>query len=112
MKCSGLNVDLIFVMLLIMYLFGFGLTMLFAASTNMDGTVFAPALEQLEHVKSEQGEILTKPFLDACKHILPVIGACSWSLCYWHRTMIKEANDVIWTFSECFILLYNTQHVK
>ncbi|MED6123289.1 Glycolipid transfer protein 1 [Stylosanthes scabra] len=40
----------------------------------MDGTtVFAPALEQLEHVKSEQGEILTKPFLEACKQILPVI---------------------------------------
>ncbi|KAL1367993.1 glycolipid transfer protein 1 isoform X1 [Arachis hypogaea] len=46
---------------------------IFIQSTNMEGTVFAPALEQLEHVKSEQGEILTKPFLDACKHILPVI---------------------------------------
>ncbi|KAJ1431525.1 Glycolipid transfer protein domain [Sesbania bispinosa] len=39
----------------------------------MSGTVFTPALEELEHVKSEQGEILTKPFLESCKHILPVI---------------------------------------
>ncbi|XP_023539137.1 glycolipid transfer protein 1-like [Cucurbita pepo subsp. pepo] len=39
----------------------------------MDGTVFAPALEGIQHVKSEAGEILTKPFLEVCKHILPVI---------------------------------------
>ncbi|KAK7344509.1 hypothetical protein VNO77_14182 [Canavalia gladiata] len=40
---------------------------------KMEGTVFKPALDELEHVKSEHGEILSKPFLDACKHILPVI---------------------------------------
>ncbi|XP_076960977.1 glycolipid transfer protein 1-like [Bidens hawaiensis] len=39
----------------------------------MEGTVFAPALEGMKHVKSEQGEILTKPFLEVCKQILPVI---------------------------------------
>nr|ACU14378.1 unknown [Glycine max] len=39
----------------------------------MEGTVFTPALQEIEHVKSDQGEILSKPFLDACKHILPVI---------------------------------------
>ncbi|XP_022980145.1 glycolipid transfer protein 1 [Cucurbita pepo subsp. pepo] len=39
----------------------------------MEGTVFAPALEGIQHVKSEAGEILTKPFLEVCKHILPVI---------------------------------------
>ncbi|XP_045809087.1 glycolipid transfer protein 1-like isoform X1 [Trifolium pratense] len=39
----------------------------------MEATVFAPALEELQHVKSSQGEILTKHFLDACRHILPVI---------------------------------------
>ncbi|CAK8570686.1 unnamed protein product [Lathyrus sativus] len=39
----------------------------------MEGTAFTPALEELQHVKSEQGEILTKPFLDSCRHILPVI---------------------------------------
>nr|AFK35132.1 unknown [Lotus japonicus] len=39
----------------------------------MEGTVFAPALEGIKHVKSEQGEILSQPFLDVCKHILPVI---------------------------------------
>lgn len=40
----------------------------------MEGTVFTPALEAMKHVKSEEGEMLTKPFLDACKLILPVIG--------------------------------------
>ncbi|KAF7837450.1 glycolipid transfer protein 1-like [Senna tora] len=39
----------------------------------MSGTVFTPALEKIEHVKSEQGEILTMPFLEVCKQILPVI---------------------------------------
>lgn len=40
----------------------------------MEGTVFTPALEGMKHVKPEQSEILTKPFLDVCKLILPVIG--------------------------------------
>ena len=40
----------------------------------MEGTVFAPALEGMNHVKSEGGEMLTKPFLDVCKQLLPVIG--------------------------------------
>ncbi|KMT16590.1 hypothetical protein BVRB_3g048780 [Beta vulgaris subsp. vulgaris] len=39
----------------------------------MATTVFTPALEGIKLVKSEDGEMLTKPFLDACKHILPVI---------------------------------------
>ncbi|MFS7902483.1 putative glycolipid transfer protein [Helianthus anomalus] len=38
-----------------------------------EGTVLAPALEGMKHVKSEEGEMLTKPFLDVCKQILPVI---------------------------------------
>ncbi|WOL09635.1 glycolipid transfer protein 1 [Canna indica] len=41
--------------------------------TNMEGTVFTPSLEGMKHVKSESGVILTKPFLDACKQILPVL---------------------------------------
>lgn len=43
-------------------------------SVTMEGTVFTPALEGMKHVKSEQGEMLTKPFLEVCKMILPVIG--------------------------------------
>ncbi|PIN00201.1 Glycolipid transfer protein [Handroanthus impetiginosus] len=39
----------------------------------MEGTVFTPALEGMKHVKSEDGVMLTKPFLEVCKHILPVI---------------------------------------
>ncbi|XP_011080077.1 glycolipid transfer protein 1 isoform X1 [Sesamum indicum] len=40
---------------------------------KMEGTVFAPALDGMKHVKSADGVILTKPFLDVCKLILPVI---------------------------------------
>ncbi|KAL0383637.1 UNVERIFIED_CONTAM: Glycolipid transfer protein 1 [Sesamum calycinum] len=43
----------------------------------MEGTVFAPALDGMKHVKSEDGVMLTKPFLDVCKLILPVIGVTS-----------------------------------
>ncbi|KAF8015842.1 hypothetical protein BT93_H1401 [Corymbia citriodora subsp. variegata] len=39
----------------------------------MEGTVFAPSLEGMKHVKSEEGEMLSKAFLDVCKLILPVI---------------------------------------
>ena len=69
----------------------------------MEGTVFAPALEGIQHVKSEAGEILTKPFLEVCKHILPVIGAAppipfeirnfslvSWSLAAYDLILSKE----------------------
>ncbi|KAL9240293.1 hypothetical protein vseg_014531 [Gypsophila vaccaria] len=36
-------------------------------------TVFSPALEGIKLARSEDGEMLAKPFLDACKQILPVI---------------------------------------
>ncbi|KAB5568241.1 hypothetical protein DKX38_002034 [Salix brachista] len=39
----------------------------------MEGNVFAAALEKIEHVKSPEGEILTRPFLDLCKTVLPVL---------------------------------------
>jgi len=54
------------------------LAMLCVVNNEMEGSVFAPALEGIKLVKSEQGEILTQPFLEACKHILPVIGTCSY----------------------------------
>ncbi|KAK6929754.1 Glycolipid transfer protein domain [Dillenia turbinata] len=40
---------------------------------EMEGTVFTPCLEGLKHVKNEEGDMLAKPFLDVCKHILPVL---------------------------------------
>jgi hypothetical protein len=40
----------------------------------MAETVFTPSLEGMKHVKSDNGVILTKPFLDVCKQILPVLG--------------------------------------
>ncbi|XP_057957316.1 glycolipid transfer protein 1 [Malania oleifera] len=39
----------------------------------MEGTVFTNALEGMKDVKTEEGKMLTKPFLEVCKHILPVI---------------------------------------
>ncbi|WOL15936.1 glycolipid transfer protein 1 [Canna indica] len=39
----------------------------------MEGTVFTPSLEAMKHVKSENGVILTKPFLQVCKLVLPVL---------------------------------------
>lgn len=40
---------------------------------DMEGTIFTPFLEAIPHVKSADGDIQTKPFLDACKLLLPVI---------------------------------------
>uniref|UniRef100_A0A0E0G9V0 Glycolipid transfer protein domain-containing protein n=1 Tax=Oryza nivara TaxID=4536 RepID=A0A0E0G9V0_ORYNI len=40
---------------------------------EMAETVFTPSLEGMKHVKSESSVILTKPFLDVCKQILPVL---------------------------------------
>lgn len=40
-------------------------------------TVFGPALELMKSVKSPEGEMLTKPFLDVCRNVLPVIGVFS-----------------------------------
>lgn len=40
-------------------------------------TVFGPALELMKSVKSPEGEMLSKPFLDVCRNVLPVIGMYS-----------------------------------
>ncbi|VVB07246.1 unnamed protein product [Arabis nemorensis] len=39
----------------------------------MEGTVVTACLEKMKHVKTEHGEMLTKPFLELCKTILPVV---------------------------------------
>ncbi|KAK6161240.1 hypothetical protein DH2020_004633 [Rehmannia glutinosa] len=39
----------------------------------MAETVFSPCLEGIKHVKSEEGDMMTKPFLDVCKLILPIL---------------------------------------
>ncbi|KAM2691291.1 hypothetical protein EV2_005707 [Malus domestica] len=41
---------------------------------KMGKTMFAPTLEELESVKSESKEILTKHFLESCNKILPIIA--------------------------------------
>lgn len=66
----------------------------FVSMQQMEGTVFTPALEGIQHVKSEAGEILTKPFLEACKHILPVIGATPWSiLSFKNLSIVSSLSD-------------------
>ncbi|KAL7233575.1 hypothetical protein ACSBR1_017237 [Camellia fascicularis] len=39
----------------------------------MGGTVFSLALEGMKNVKFDRGELLAEPFLDVCKHILPIL---------------------------------------
>ncbi|XP_057781492.1 glycolipid transfer protein 1-like [Salvia miltiorrhiza] len=39
----------------------------------MAETVFTRFLEGIKHVKSEQGDMMTKPFLDVCKLVLPIL---------------------------------------
>lgn len=39
----------------------------------MSDTVFTPALEAFPHIKSPQGDLLCKPFLQVCSLVLPVI---------------------------------------
>ncbi|KAG8370445.1 hypothetical protein BUALT_Bualt14G0117700 [Buddleja alternifolia] len=39
----------------------------------MAETVFSPCLEGMKKVKSEQGDMLTKPFLEVCKLVLPLL---------------------------------------
>lgn len=69
-------------------------------SIKMEGTVFAPALEGIKNVKSEQGEILSQPFLEVCKQILPVIGTCSrsFTLLFCCKTRIVKVKLVYSTF--------------
>lgn len=42
--------------------------------TRMERSILSPTLEALDHVRSEEGKILTKPFLDVCKTVLPILG--------------------------------------
>lgn len=77
----------------------------------MEGTVFTPALEGIKTVKSEQGEILSQPFLDVCKHILPVIGASSWFLIllflqYNLQDMHKRKAIMFFVCLQCVFSLY------
>ncbi|KVI00342.1 Glycolipid transfer protein domain-containing protein, partial [Cynara cardunculus var. scolymus] len=39
----------------------------------MEETVFTPAIEGMKKIKSDHDEILTKPFLDVCKMLLPIL---------------------------------------
>lgn len=51
------------------------------ACKNMGTTVFTPSLEGIKVVRSEEGHLLAKPFLQMCKNVLPVVGAV-WAFCF------------------------------
>jgi hypothetical protein len=57
------------------HLLNLNFTRLGGTVPGMAGTVFTASLEGMKSVKSENGVILTKPFLEVCKLILPVLGA-------------------------------------
>lgn len=42
-------------------------------SEGPEGSALGPSLEAVKYCKSEHGEMLTKPFLDVCRHLFPVI---------------------------------------
>lgn len=48
-----------------------------AGCDHAEGTVFAVSVEELKHVRSEGGEILTEPFLHVCKGLLALLGLAS-----------------------------------
>lgn len=52
-------------------------------------TVFGPALDLMKHVKTPEGQMLTKPFLDVCRNVLPVIGTIQFSLCLAELRILK-----------------------
>lgn len=47
----------------------------FEEFAEMAETVFTHCLEGIKYVKSEEGDLMTKPFLDVCKLILPILGS-------------------------------------
>ena len=64
--------------------------LLILAGSKMAETVFSPSLEGMKHVKAENGVILTKPFLEVCKQILPVLGNSS-CLCLPFKSLLLSA---------------------
>ncbi|KAL2506572.1 Glycolipid transfer protein 1 [Abeliophyllum distichum] len=51
----------------------------------MGESLFTPCLEGIKHVKSEQGDMLTKPLLDICKLMLPILDKFGTAM-----TMVKS----------------------
>lgn len=64
--------------------------------------MFTPSLEGMKHVKSENGVILTKPFLDVCKLILPVLGDHDTIFFYFFSLAISNRLLSIISYIFCF----------
>ncbi len=82
----------------------------FAMATTTT-TVFGPALETMKTVKSPDGEMLTKPFLNVCRNVLPVIGnwffqESSSSFCLLLWLLSWNLFLFLFFFSPCFVLFW------
>ncbi|KAI4369704.1 hypothetical protein MLD38_018118 [Melastoma candidum] len=53
-----------------------------AGCDHVGGTVFMVSTEELKHVRSESGEILTEPFLHVCKGLLCLLDDFGPSLAF------------------------------
>ncbi|KAL2610601.1 hypothetical protein R1flu_029174 [Riccia fluitans] len=64
------------------------------SSAAMTGTVFTPALQAMPHVKSSTGDMLTKPFLDVCRLVLPVLEKFGKFLDHYGEIMALVKSDI------------------
>lgn len=71
----------------------------------MAGTVFTPSLEGMKHVKLDNGIMLTKPFLDVCKLVLPVLGMCFALLFFLPQANFDLNHDFFFFFFEEIVFL-------
>lgn len=76
------------------------------------GTVFSACLEKLKHVKSDEGDMLTKPFLDVCKLVLPIIGVFSLQIYITSSTcgnaVLLARTIILFTLNERTIIAWTT----
>ncbi|KAH7573209.1 hypothetical protein JRO89_XS03G0090500 [Xanthoceras sorbifolium] len=83
----------------------------------MEGTVFTASLEGMKHVKSPEGEMLTKPFLEVCKLILPVIGPdkklADYSYADWICILLSQSITAAFSrFPKIVLILENIHNYK
>jgi hypothetical protein len=70
-------------------------------------SIFSDALEAIPHVKSSSDhDVLTKPFLDVCRMVIPVLGesSCSRSAMDDHSLALLPSFDLasLVCFMRCF----------
>ncbi|XP_028072737.1 glycolipid transfer protein 1-like [Camellia sinensis] len=79
----------------------------------MEGSVFSPTLEGMKNVKSDRGELLTKPLLDVCKHILPILDKFGAAMTVVKsdiggKTLIAFASAIVDVYEEHLFSIWKT----